>query len=56
MSEYIDATLYILIASITFVLLSNISISIDPIISLFFLSGMAIISFNLLEINKIQNL
>lgn len=54
MSGYIDAILYVLIASITFVLLTKISSGIDPVISLFFLSGVAILSFNLLGINKIS--
>ena len=53
MGGYIDATLYVIIASITFVLLTKMSSSIDPVISLFFLSGVAVVCFNLLGVRRV---
>ncbi|MDQ5920847.1 MAG: hypothetical protein QG673_903 [Pseudomonadota bacterium] len=55
MNGYIDAALYIAITSITFVLLSEASSSIDPMITLFSLSAVAIISFHIFGIHKIKN-
>ncbi|MFN8771053.1 MAG: EamA family transporter [Neisseriaceae bacterium] len=48
MSGYIDAALYVIIASVTFVLLTKISSTIDPVVSLFFLSATALVCFNFL--------
>jgi drug/metabolite transporter (DMT)-like permease len=52
---YIDAILYVVITSITFVLLTKLSSNINLGISLFFMSGVAIICFNLLGVKKLKN-
>lgn len=55
MSGYFDAAIYVVISSISFVFLKKLCNSIDPLVALFIMSGIGIINFNILSINKIKD-
>ncbi len=54
MSGYIDAWMYVLFASVSFVFLDKLSNQIDPMIALFVMSGIAIIFFNALSLKQFK--
>lgn len=54
MSGYIDASIYVIVSAISFVFLKDLCDNLNPVIALFFMSGVAIISFNILGIKKIK--
>ena len=53
-SGYIDAAIYVVISAISFVFLNKLVQHIDPVIALFVMSGIGIITFNFLSITKIK--
>ena len=54
MSGYIDAVAYIIFSSIAFVFLDKLSHNVNPTMALFVLSGIALISFNMLAFNTLK--
>lgn len=54
MSGYIDASLYVLLSAVGFVLVDQLCQNIEPVTALFAMSGIAIICFNLLCIKDIR--
>lgn len=54
MSGYLDAALYVVMASITLVFLDNLSSHVDIAISLFVVGGIALVCFHLLAITQLK--
>lgn len=54
MSGYIDAMLYVMLASIAFVFLDDLCSDVEPLTALFVMSGIAIFCFNLLCLRNLK--
>lgn len=54
MSGYIDAILYVMLASIAFVFLDNLCGGVEPLTALFVMSGVAIFCFNILCLKHLK--
>lgn len=54
MSGYIDAMLYVILASIAFVFLDDLCSDVEPLTALFVMSGIAIFCFNLLCLRNLK--
>lgn len=54
MSGYIDAILYVMLASIAFVFLDNLCNGVEPLTALFIMSGIAIFCFNILCLKHLK--
>ena len=54
MSGYIDAILYVMLASIAFVFLDDLCRDVDPLTALFVMSGVAIFCFNILSFKHLK--
>ncbi|MFT4059872.1 MAG: hypothetical protein QM652_10015 [Legionella sp.] len=54
MSGYIDAILYVILASIAFVFLDDLCSDVEPLTALFVMSGVAIFCFNILSLKHLK--
>ena len=53
MSGYFDAAMYVILSAVAFVFLDKLCSHVDPVTALFVMSGIALISFNLLCIKQL---
>lgn len=54
MSGYVDAILYVILASIAFVFLDDLCNDVEPLTALFVMSGVAIFCFNILSLKHLK--
>jgi hypothetical protein len=54
MSEYYDAIIYVILASIIFIFLIICVTMVEPVIALFIMSGIAVFCFNILSLKSLN--